>query len=371
MTRRSAKLLKSIYFDPREPGGLSSIDKLYRSAKIHDNSITRTHVKDWLRGQHVYNLHHPARRYWTRNRIIVSGPHVQAQADLCDMQSFRSSNSDYGYVLTFIDEFSKYALARPLRTKSKEAVADALDEILSEYHVERLQTDRGTEFKNSLCVKRVMMHGTFLYFTQNQDIKCAIVERFNRTLKARMFRYFTSAGSHNWINVLQDLVDAYNHSVHRSIGMRPIDVDQDNSQEVFERLFDGYPDERTLLNDVLKTPIEETKFKLNEIVRLRHYLPIMEHRYYPNYDDRYFRIAAIVRGYPKERYKLKLWEDNTPINGSFYSEELLSVKHGEYRVKVKGERGHGRNREVHLNFFGYPAKYDRWQRANTVRNLFK
>ena len=56
--------------------------------------------------------------------------------------------------------------------------------------------------------------------TRNPDIKVAIVERFNRTLKEQMWRYFTHKNTRRYIDVLQDVVRAYNHTRHSSTRMR-------------------------------------------------------------------------------------------------------------------------------------------------------
>ena len=52
-------------------------------------------------------------------------------------------------------------------------------------------------------------------------MKCAIVERFNRTLKQRMFKYFTANNTVKYADVLQKFVNAYNARKHRTIGIAP------------------------------------------------------------------------------------------------------------------------------------------------------
>ena len=50
------------------------------------------------------------------------------------------------------------------------------------------------------------------------------MERVNRTLKSKLYHYFTTVNSLHYINVLQDLVDSYNNTYHRSIGRAPATV---------------------------------------------------------------------------------------------------------------------------------------------------
>ena len=62
------------------------------------------------------------------------------------------------------------------------------------------------------------------HFASESDQKAAVVERFNRTNKSRILTYLSDRGTVRWVNVIQDLMNAYNHSRHRSIGMAPANV---------------------------------------------------------------------------------------------------------------------------------------------------
>jgi len=65
--------------------------------------------------------------------------------------------------------------------------------------------------------------------TRNPDIKVAIIERFNRTLKERTSRrYFTHKNSRRYIDVLQDIVHAYNHMFHSFTRIQPAVVTREN-----------------------------------------------------------------------------------------------------------------------------------------------
>ena len=62
--------------------------------------------------------------------------------------------------------------------------------------------------------------------------KASVVERFNRTLKQHMHRYFTMNKTLNVVPVLQTFVKSYNRSYHRSIQMAPDQVKEANSRQV-------------------------------------------------------------------------------------------------------------------------------------------
>ena len=117
-------------------------------------------------------------------------------------------------LLTAIDVFSKRALALPLRSKTGREVADAFEKILQKQRFNMCQTDKGSEFYNaafrSLMDKWNMRH----YSSENEDLKASVVERWNRTLKGRMFRYFTAHHTRRYVDALPDIVHSYNNTRH-------------------------------------------------------------------------------------------------------------------------------------------------------------
>ena len=74
--------------------------------------------------------------------------------------------------------------------------------------------------------------GVHFFTTYNVETKASVVERFNRTLKSCMWRYITEHQTRKYTPILQQLMHAYNHTYHRSIGRTPAQVDQKNEEEV-------------------------------------------------------------------------------------------------------------------------------------------
>ena len=75
------------------------------------------------------------------------------------------------------------------------------------------------------------------HFASESEQKAAMVERFNRTIKTRIWTYLSDHGTVRWVDIIQDLVDAYNNSRHRSIGMSPADVQKKDENRLLVRLF--------------------------------------------------------------------------------------------------------------------------------------
>ena len=100
-----------------------------------------------------------------------------------------------------------------------------------------LQTDKGLEFLNRSVWRLLKEHGVHHFFTHNEETKASIVERFNRTLKTHMWRYFTKYQTVRYIDALQDFVQSYNDTYHRSIGMATSQMNAANQEEVWQRLY--------------------------------------------------------------------------------------------------------------------------------------
>ena len=152
-----------------------------------------------------------------RSRVIFPGIDAQFQADLVDLQNLSRYNKGYKYLLTCIDIFSKYAWVLPLKTKQGQELVKAFQKIFSTGRKPtKLQTGQGTEFLNRVFQK-MLRDNNIDFFTVNSGLKASVVERFNRALKNKMYKYLTAKNTLTYINVLPQLVSSYNNSYHRSI----------------------------------------------------------------------------------------------------------------------------------------------------------
>jgi len=140
-------------------------------------------------------------------------------ADLVEVQPLAKYNRGIRCLLMVLDVLSKYAWVQPLKAKTGVALVKAFDKILKQGRKpNRMQTDRGTEFYNRTFQRWVKDHGIDLFSTEG-DAKAAVVERFNCTLKERLYRYFKVANTLRFNDKLSQLVEGYNATRHRSIGM--------------------------------------------------------------------------------------------------------------------------------------------------------
>ena len=131
-------------------------------------------------------------------------------ADQVDMQAYSPCNDDVKYLLAVIDIFSKYGWLVPLKDKSGKSVAAAFRKILTERKPRLVWVDKDLEFYNT-DIKQLVD----IYSTENEE-KSAVVERWNRTMKERMFKNFSANSTKRYIDVLDALVQQYNNRRHSS-----------------------------------------------------------------------------------------------------------------------------------------------------------
>ncbi|KAL6433569.1 hypothetical protein ACFW04_006571 [Cataglyphis niger] len=221
---------EKLYYNPSHYAGYSATENLLRATK---RNFTRNEVVDWLKSQDAYTLHQPIRRKFPRLHYNVTNIDDLWMADLIDFRNLKNYNDGYSYLLTVIDVLSKFIWVEPLRDKTGFCVVKAFQHIFSKNNNRLpvyLQTDKGKEFiarrvQNFLKEKNIRFR-----VTRNPDVKAAIVERFNRTLKEWMWRYFTHKNTRRYIDVLQDIVHAYNHTIHSTIKMQPAVVTLENAR---------------------------------------------------------------------------------------------------------------------------------------------
>ena len=130
---------------------------------------------------------------------------------------FPSSSSSSASASSFLLFSPLHVFVLPLKTKQGQELDKAFQKILSTgQKPTKLQTDQGTEFLNRVFQK-FLSDSNIAFFTVNSGLKASVVERFNRTLKNKMYKYFTAKNTLTYINLLPQLVSSYNNTYHRSI----------------------------------------------------------------------------------------------------------------------------------------------------------
>lgn len=361
VNKRHEEILKSIYYSPSEPASFSSVDRLYREANSRDPTINRSIVESFLAGELTYTLHRRIVRRFKRNPIIADFHTDQAQADLIDIQKFAPSNHGMRYILTVIDVFSKMAFAAPLKSKKSGHVAHAFVDLFQVYRPTKLQTDEGKEFTNKE-VQQVLKDNFITFFiAKNEVIKCAVVERFQRTLMSKIQKFMTSKGTSSFIEHLDDFVRAYNDTYHRSIGMTPFQAANHESSYISRKLYGFDSRRQRLKSSIRKNP----RLGIGTHVRVPYRKHQFEKGYKQNFSDEIFTIDNSNRMTTYPFFSLKTY-DGRDIPGKFYSQELATVRDNDhYRVRILREKGRGRSKQFLVEFENL-SDPPRWMKSSDL-----
>ena len=79
-----------------------------------------------------------------------------------------------------------------------------------------------------------------MYSIHNEG-KSAVAERFIKTLKTKIYKYMTSISKNMYIDKLDDIVNEYNNTYHRTIKMKPVDVKHNTYIDSSKKVNDKYP----------------------------------------------------------------------------------------------------------------------------------
>ena len=141
-----------------------------------------------------------------------------------------------------------------------------------------------------------------MYSTYNEG-KSVVAERFIRALENKIFKYMTAVSKNVYFDVLDDIVDKYNNTVHRSIKMKPIDITSYSYPEYNE-----------------DSNVTKPKFKVGDHVRISKYKNIFAKGYTPNWSEEVFVVSKIKNTVPWTYVINDL--SGEEITGSFYEKEL-------------------------------------------------
>ena len=283
--------------------------------------------------------------------MVVYGIDHQWQADLVDMGKLASYNKGFKYLLTCIDVLSHYPWVVPLKDKTGKNLKEACEIIfkLGRQPI-RLQTDRGTEFTNRVFPKFRKENNVNFFTTDNDETKASIVERFNRTLKTKMWKYSTHRETLTYVDVLPDMVESYNHTVHRTIGIPPAEVTWANQTTVSKRLYGR------------KRPKKSCKFSPGDRVRLSKTKRTFKKEYLPNWTEELFTVVVKCIETSPPVYLVK--DDHGEIlEGIFYAEELQKVIKTDdvYKIEtILKKRKKGRKVQYLVKWLGYPESFNSW-----------
>ncbi|KAG1666595.1 putative uncharacterized transposon-derived protein F54H12.3 [Nymphon striatum] len=268
-------------------------------------------------------------------------------ADLVEMQPFSTYNNGIKYLLTVIDIFSKYGWIVPLKDKTGKSVSKALKTIFADRKPNKIWVDKGREFYSKEVQDLIE-----IYSTENEEKSC-VVERWNRTMKEKMWKYFSANSTRKYIDVLDEMVKNYNNTIHRSIKMTPLEASKKiNEKKVLKNL---YP---------LEEICEKPTFSIGDKIRITKKKKTFEKGYTPRWTEEVFFITDIQNTTPVT-YKIADYNEEE-VKGTFYKQELQKTNQDIFRIeKIIKKKG---NKSL-VKWLGYPDEFNSWVDNTELFNL--
>ncbi|KAL4105173.1 hypothetical protein QTP88_020445 [Uroleucon formosanum] len=193
-------------------------------------------------------LHKPVRKKFPKRRIFTKGIDDLWAADLVIMRNYSDENKE-------------------LKKKDGINVSEAFEKIIKQAISQNHQAPK-------------LLHA--------DKEKSSIIERFNRTLNSKMRLHFEVTNSKKWIKILKSLIYKYNFKdIHRSIGMRPCEVNKSNEDVVFHKLF-----------STKNKPKLKIKFSVGDRVRITASKKTFGNKYSKNWTKEIFIVNEILNTNP-------------------------------------------------------------------------
>lgn len=323
-------LLRKIYNDAKTHK--NGRESLYNNVKSKYIGISKRKMFDFLKNQENYQIHRPVIKEKVNRPIVLSGPHKQWQVDLVDLSNLSGFNKKQKWLLTCIDLFSKYAYVKTTPNKSGKRISYAMDSILSKLpkkHIPSvIQTDRGSEFQgefNKIMKKYKIKH---IFSTPYKPSTQGAVERFNGTIKRLLFSYMSNNKTKTYINVLEDIVDNYNSSIHRATGVSPKNIVDGISKEEQQKINNKISKaQRSLILEERNLPIirkgDYVRIALESINKTVRKDANFRKKFLKQWTARIYQVDKVTR--PKVGRPMYIINDPKLDKGEFYRDEIQLI----------------------------------------------
>lgn len=318
MTERSKNnVIKQVYFNLTSPGAFAGVDKVFSEANRINSKITRNDVEKYLQTQDTYTIYKPKRTHFKRLATIPSGLHSDWQSDLAIFDNLYKNNDGFKYLLVAVDVLSRKIFVAPVRSKGTRDMITAFDLLFKKANIRphKLYSDRGLEFQSKSMLEYFGKKGIQKFPVYSDDIHAGVVERANRTIKERLYRYFHQNKTHRWVDIIDRIVNAINNSPNRTTGIAPNEFTYENAEENRKRIYGDNPYE--------EEEGAKPKYKVGDIVRISINKGKFAKGYRANYTTEKFRVIEVHKTNPPY-YKI---EDlnHEEILGKFYQPEVSKV----------------------------------------------
>ena len=195
-------------------------------------------------------------------------------------------------------------------------------------------------------------HNVKIYYTYS-NLKAVFIERFNRSLRELMIKTFVMSNNTIWYNILPNLIKTYNNLYHRTIKMKPFDVNKSNEKHIKNTVYN--------YNITNKIP----KFEINDLVRISLKRRQLFDKSSANikWSEELFKIHSINKSNVLT-YKIKDLNDEI-VKGIFYEKELQKTRNTSDEYIIEKILKINKNK-IYVKWKGYNSSFNSWIDKNSV-----
>ena len=313
LRNKAFKIASDPKYDDYQRGLASMVYKFFNKKFTLLNKSNESGIVNEPNYQLANELHKPIIKKVLERKVYSSFRDNICGADLADMQSLSKYNKGNKYLLCAIDLFSKYAWVVPIKDKKGVSIVNGFQKIISKRRKRnKIWVDQGSEFDNNYFKDFLKINNIEMQSSYNER-KSVVAGRFIRTLKNKIFKHMTAISKNVYFDVLDDNVNKYNNTVHKTIRMKPIDITDDSYAEYNE--------------DFNK---KDPKFKDGDHIRISKYKNIFTKAYTPNWSEDVFVVSKFKNTVPWTYVDSGL--NGGEITGSFY-EKRIAKKKQTFRIE--------------------------------------
>ena len=331
-------------FKPRSPWDIAAYSAIKSKKTLGLGNFTMEDLSN--------ELNKPVINKFERKKVIVNHIDEIHSCDLVDMQKYFKMNKGYKYIFTNIDIFNKYAWSFPIKSKKISDIKPCFEKIFKERKPKYIWSDKESAFFSKEMLKSFEDHNIKIYHTYS-NLKAVVIERFNRSLRELMMKEFVKNNNTVWYNILPKLIRNYNNRYHRTIKMKPIDVNKSNEKHIKNTIYN--------YNITNKKP----KYKIIDLVRISLKRRQLFDKPTGNikWSEELFKIYKINKSNVIS-YQIKDMNDEI-IKGLFYEIELSKTKNNsdEYIIeKILKTKGN----QMYVKWRGYSNNFNSWVNKSDI-----
>ncbi|CAJ0570586.1 unnamed protein product, partial [Mesorhabditis spiculigera] len=275
------------------------------------------------------------------------------QADLGDLSDLAEWNDGMKWLLLVVDIYSKFIMVAPLKDKRPAGVAVEMRKMFNPWIPYNLMTDQGKEFTSGAMLDLYKDLEINHFTLRGSDQKAQVAEAHLKTIKYKIYRYFTHYNTRRWVDVVHKIADTLNHTRSSVTGMRPVDVTLDT------RL----PEQHVRIAD-------DSRFNVGDTVVLSNRRQTFQKGFRGLWGTELFVVRHVDMRIPVTYRVADL--NGELVEGRFYEQELQRAENreGVYKVeKVLRERRRRGKIEYFVKWLDYGDEFNSWVAADDVVDL--